>query len=216
MNINNILDYIFTSPGVTTVLRELNLRTAGITGREMARLVQLTHRSTLKALSNLELLNLVKRRPVGRAYYFTLNREHFLYNNIISSVFKAENDFKSEINKYIKKILGKYSESIIVFGSVAREEETFASDLDVCIVYSSKRDKIENELSNLRLYLFNVFGVSLAPYLISATEFIKKAKNNKPPVNNIIKEGKIIHGTSLRGLIYGKAGSKAKHRLGKL
>jgi hypothetical protein len=39
-----------------------------------------------------------------------------------------------------------------------------------------------------------IYGVTLAPFIISLPEFRKRAGSGKPPVNNILKEGKIIYG----------------------
>lgn len=203
MVVKRVLDYVFTSPGITTVLRELNLRKTGITGREIARIVGITHRSALKALYNLELLKLVTRRPAGKAYYFTLNREHYICKKIIAPIFAAEDEFSFTLNQKIKKSIGKYAQSIIIFGSVARQEETLESDLDLCIIYKSGKRKIEDEINQLRTDLYNIFGISLAPYIISVSDFKMKAKNNESPVNNIIEEGKVIYGKSINTIING-------------
>lgn len=201
MAINNILNFIFTSPTVILVLRELNARKSGVTGREIARLSGITHRSALKALENLELLNLVKRQVAGRTYYFTLNREHHLYKKVLSNIFKTENEFLSEINKYITKYLGRYSLSIIIFGSAARGDEKIDSDLDVCFVFKNGRRNIEQLIPDLRTGLKTIYGITLAPFIISLSEFRKRAGTGKSPVNNILKEGKVIYGKQLRNIL---------------
>jgi predicted nucleotidyltransferase len=201
MIVNRILDHLFTSPGIIAVLRELDLRKVGITGREIARLSGITHRSALKALDNLEALKLVQRQVAGKAYYFTINRSHYLYCNVISPVFDAERELTNKIIAKIKQALSKYSESIIIFGSVARKEETYESDFDLCVVYLKNKKLIEERINSLRDELYDLFGISLAPFLITAPEFKIKAKNKKPPVKDIIKEGKVISGKSINRLI---------------
>jgi predicted nucleotidyltransferase len=203
MIINDVLDYIFTSPAATAVLRELNLRRTGITGRETARRAGITHKSALSILSNFEQLKLVKKENAGRAYFFTVNRQHYIFKNIIDPVFNIEKDMASSLFIIIAQKLGRYAESIIVFGSVARGNETLESDLDICIIFNSGKKKLEPELSNLRGELYDTYGVTLAPFLISAMEFKKKAKSKKPPVSEIIKEGKVIYGKSLTEIING-------------
>ena len=203
MIVNRVLDHLFTSPGIIAVLRELDLRKVGITGREIARLSGITHRTALKALDNLEALKIVQRQIAGKAYYFTLNRTHYLYKNIIGPVFEAERELTNKIVDKIKQNLGKYSESIIIFGSVARKEETNESDFDLCIVYLKNKNIIEQKINSLRDTLYELFGISLAPFLISLSEFKSKAKNSKPPIKDIIKEGKVISGKSINRLIIG-------------
>jgi predicted nucleotidyltransferase len=194
---DNILDYIFASPSAIIVLRELDLRKKGITGREAGRLAGITHKSALSVLSNLELLKIVRKEPVGRAYYFTLNRDHYLYRNIIEPALCAERDYKSALFELIKKVLKNYCESTIIYGSVARGDESAESDLDVCIVYKANRKRIEDEISNLRIKISDTFGITLAPLIISVGEIRKGHKLNKSLINNIATEGKVILGKSI-------------------
>jgi predicted nucleotidyltransferase len=203
MIVNRVLDHLFTSPGIIAVLRQLDLRKVGITGREIARSAGITHRSALKALDNLEALKIVQRQIAGKSYYFTLNRTHYLYRSIIGPVFDAERELTNKIVYKIKQNLEKYSESIIIFGSVARKEETHESDFDLCIVYLKNKKIIEQKINSLRDDLYDLFGISLAPFLITLYDFKIKAKNNKPPVKNIIKEGIVICGKSINRLIIG-------------
>ncbi|MBK6915008.1 MAG: nucleotidyltransferase domain-containing protein [Ignavibacteriales bacterium] len=203
MIVNRILDYILYSPGLITVLRELNLRRPGISGREIARLTGITHRSALKALDNLEALRLVERQVIGKAYSFTVNRKHYVYQYVIAPIFEAEKELGNSINNKIKKTLGKFSISIILFGSVARKEENYESDLDICIVYKSGRRLLEEKVSQLRGDLFSRYGISLAPYYISEKDFRSKAKNRKLPVINILREGRVISGKTITRMIDG-------------
>jgi predicted nucleotidyltransferase len=201
MVVNRIIEHLFTSPAIVAVLRELDLRRVGISGREIARSSNLTHRSALKALENLEALKIVNKQIAGKTYFFNINRSHYLYRNVIRPIFKAEMELFDTIASKIKKELGKYSESLIIFGSVARKEESHESDFDLCVVYSGNKKLIEDKINILREELYKLFGISLAPFLITLIEFKNKAKKNKPPVNEIIKEGKVISGKSIRSII---------------
>ena len=114
MIVKNILNFIFTSSSIIPILRELNSRKTGVTGREIARLSGMTHRSALKALENLVMINLIRKQVAGRTYYFTINREHYLYKKVVSIIFKSEKEFLSEIKKNLYSSLGSHSESIII------------------------------------------------------------------------------------------------------
>jgi predicted nucleotidyltransferase len=197
MIINNILNYIFTNSGNLAVLRVLNERVVGISGRETARLAGVSLRSAQLSLDNLVNLKIVKRQVGGREHLFTLNRESFISEEIITKLFSAEQKFKNSIYKEITKNLNPLAESIILFGSVARKEESLQSDLDLCIVYLKNKNKIEKIVSSLRDELYDKFGVTLAPFYITRSEFKIRAKKNISPVNEIIKEGIVISGLSL-------------------
>jgi len=203
MIVNKFLNYLFTSPSIIAVLRELDMRTVGISGREISRLTNVTHKTALKALDNLEALKLIKRNVVGKSYYFTLNREQFIYKNIISVIFKNELEYKQKLIDNLKKLKNDNVVSLIIFGSVARKEETYESDFDLCIVYQNKKNEIEGKIGVLQSKLYEEFGVTLAPFYITEGDFKKKANTLKPPVNNILKEGNVIWGKSINRIIHG-------------
>ncbi|MCF8241477.1 MAG: nucleotidyltransferase domain-containing protein [Melioribacteraceae bacterium] len=203
MKIYNVLNSIFSAPSAVSILRELSIRNTGLTGRELARITNLTPQTAHNTLANLEALNIVDRITAGRSYYFTLNRKHYLNKRIVAKLFEDEREYVSSIFEAIKKKLGKNSVSLIVFGSVARKEETAESDLDLCIVYKGRKALVEENVSELRNKLYTEYGITLAPFYITEAEFKSRVKNNKPPVNNITKEGNVISGKPINRIING-------------
>jgi predicted nucleotidyltransferase len=149
----------------------------------------------------LESLGLVNRTIGGRDHLFTLNRKNRIVTNLIKDIFEFESEFKKEIFSLIKKKLAALASSLILFGSVARGEEDVASDLDLCVVFVNNKSKIENAVSELRDKLYDDYKVTLAPFYILETEFKKRAKQNLSPVNSILKEGVLLSGKPIRGLL---------------
>lgn len=201
MIINNILQHIFSTPSNVIVLRTLNSRLVGISGREIARISKLSTRTAQSVLANLESLGLVNRTIGGRDHLFTLNRNNKIVSKLIKYIFEFEDGFSKEIISSIKKKLSPLVSSLILFGSVARKEEESSSDFDLCIVHSKNKTKIVNTVSELRDRLYDDYKVTLAPFYITETDFKKRAKRNQSPVNNIIKEGILITGKPIRELI---------------
>lgn len=201
MVVNNLLQYIFSAPSNISVLRVLNSRVVGITGRETARTAKLSIRTVQNVLAHLEALGIVNRTIGGRDHLFVLNRKNQIVKKLISSLFEFENDFSKEIILSIKKNLGKECSSLILFGSVAREDETLDSDFDLCIVYNKNKFKIDNIVSELRDSLYSNYKITLAPFYILESEFKKRALKNLSPINSIFKEGIVISGKSIRELI---------------
>lgn len=199
------LDYIFATWSNIAILRVLSSLKTPLSGREIAKLSGMSAPSALQSLSSLENFNLIIRKRGGREHFFLLNRENYFIKKIIIPAISNEKKFPQEIFKEIKNNLGEFVVSLILFGSVARGEEEVQSDFDLCIVYQdqSNRKKIESVIPKLRDILHLNYGVSLAPFLISKNEFYLKARNNLSPVNNIIKEGKILFGKSIKDLING-------------
>lgn len=201
MIINNILQHIFSAPSNILVLRTLNARVIGISGREIARISKLSNRTAQSVLANLESLGLVKRTVGGRDHLFTLNRKNRIVSQLIKFIFEFEDGFSKEIFSSIKKKLSPLVSSLILFGSVARKEENYASDFDLCIVYTQNKTKIENIVSELRDKLYDDYKVTLAPIYITDADFKKRAQKNLSPINNILKEGILITGKPIRELI---------------
>jgi predicted nucleotidyltransferase len=201
MIINNSLQHIFSAQSNILVLRTLNSRVIGLSGRETARISKLSIRNVQNVLAHLESLGLVNRTIGGRDHLFTLNRNNRIVTKLIKYIFEFENEFKNEILSLIKKKLSALTSSLILFGSVARNEEDAVSDFDLCIVYAKNKSKIESAVSELRDKLYDDYKVTLAPFYISETEFKKRAKLNLSPVNSILKEGVLLSGKPIRGLI---------------
>jgi predicted nucleotidyltransferase len=201
MIINYILQHIFSSPSNIPVLRTLNSRVVGITGREIARISKLSNRTAQSVLANLESLGLVNRTVGGRDHLFTLNRSNKIVAKLIKYIFEFEDGFRKEILFVIKKKLSNIVSSLILFGSVARNEEDYSSDLDLCIVYTKNKPKIENTASELRDKLYDDYKITLAPFYITEADFKKRAKKNLTAVNNIIKDGILITGKPIRELM---------------
>ena len=201
MIIDKVLDHIFNSQGTVKVLRVLKNSMVGLTGRHIAVLAGITHQAAHNSLANLESLKLVNRVIGGSSHLFTLNRNNFIIKKVIQSVFDTEIEYRDSIFFIIKKALSKYTVCVILFGSVARKEETAESDLDICIIYDRDKNILEQKGDLLRGNLYNEFGVTLAPFYISTKEFIKRVNTKKPPVSEIIKDGIVISGKTLRDLL---------------
>lgn len=201
--INKILEHVFRAPSNITILRVLNERVAGISGRETARLTGLSLRTVQVSLANLEQTGIVKKYSGKREHLFTLDRKKHLTKNLIEKIFLQEDGFHSAIKKNIKQKLGRECLSIILFGSIARRSEKIDSDYDVCIVFEKSKLKIEESVSDLRTTLHTTFNISLAPFYISYAKFKEFASKDKPPVNNIIREGIVLSGKSIKELLNG-------------
>jgi len=205
MVFHRVLDIVFSTWSHIAVLRVLQDTAVGMTGREIARLAGMNHRSCLKALSTLEGIAVVNRQMGGRDHLFSLNRGHLLVVQGILPLLKLERRFLDEVSETLKKRIGREAQSMILFGSVARKAETAQSDLDVCFVVTNGREKegILERVNDLSSTIRQTFGANLAPFVITASEFRRRARLYKPPINVILKEGVVIAGKSLRDLLRG-------------
>jgi len=206
MRLHRVWDEVFSTWSHLAVLRALQHSARGMTGREVARVAGMNHRAGLEALSKLEALGIVSRIRGGRDHLFSLNREHALVAGGILPLLAAESRYAEDLKKIVGRRLGKHAVSVIVFGSVARGEETPASDLDVCLVVSRASDKSSalEAAHDLAPQLLREYGVRLSPFVLSKTEFRRRARNHVAPVDSLVREGMVVSGLSLGELVHGK------------
>jgi predicted nucleotidyltransferase len=200
-----ILDQVLSGSSQIAVLRAMQDSKIGLSGREISRLAGISPKACLQALTNLENLSIVFRQRGGRDHFFSLNREHLLVKEGILTLLNIERDYLKLLSKKIIRNTSKHSESIILFGSVARKEESIESDTDICFVYSgtSHREMISNKIEELSSSIKRQYGATISPFFISLKGFKRKAKLNQPPVNEILKDGIVLYGKSIRVLANG-------------
>ncbi len=206
MVINKPLNEIFSTYSNIAVIRELRHSTNGFTGREIAKRAGLSAPSAIKALSHLESVKIINRRIGGRDHLFTLNFDNYYVKTVLLPALEAESRYFEQIKFELKKRLSKNSLSVILYGSVARKEESIKSDFDICIVLknSEAKKEIEKTLNSFRDTLYSSYGVTLAPYYISVREFKQRAKLKKSPVDDIIKEGIVLSGKPIQRILNDK------------
>jgi len=213
MIIHKPLNEIFSAYSNIAVIRELRYTKNGFSGREIAKRAGLIAPAAINSLTHLESLRIVNRQIGGRDHIFTLNISNYFVKVVLLPILDAEGKFYDSIVKDIKKILFKNTISVFLFGSVARKDESIQSDFDICIVFSGLKDKkiVEEKVNVCRDELHNNYGISLAPFYISVKEFQQRAKLKKPPINEILKEGILLFGQSIKELLNDKPKSKKKN-----
>ncbi len=198
---HRVLDEIFRSWSHVAVLRALIDAASGFSGNEIARISGMHPRSALKALTSLEDLGIVHRQRGGRDHIFTLNRKHILIQVAIVPLYNCERQFPDSMIIALGEVLKGHVATAIVFGSVARREETPKSDMDVCcIVRDEKRKNDVREILGVHSSRFHeTFGVRISSLFFTVEEFRRKSKSQL--VRGILKDGVLIVGKSPRVLL---------------
>jgi predicted nucleotidyltransferase len=117
-------------PGVLVLLAGTN---RPLTGREIARLLgRPSHSGVIAALDRLVVQGLVEREEAGRAFLFTLNRDH-----LAAPAVELLADLRSELLRRIREAIGGWTVQpahLSLFGSAARGEGDTESDIDLFVV----------------------------------------------------------------------------------
>lgn len=124
-------------PGVLTILAGTS---RPLTGREISRLLgRPSHSGVIAALDRLVVQGLVDREEAGRAFLFTLNREH-----LAAPAAELLADLRGELLHRIRDAIDAWSiapEHLSLFGSAARGDGDASSDIDVFAVRAKAVDR---------------------------------------------------------------------------
>lgn len=163
------------------------------TGREMARLLGLSHSSVQEALAPLVEAGLVFRRSVGRAHAYRVNREAHLFG-AIRDLLRSEQRGQAELLTALRS-LGGDAQSLVLYGSVAVGTPRKGSDVDLLIV-AEDRARVETVLQALRPRLARRFGVRLDARVLTTAELVAKA--SAPHIRAALRGGILLAGVPLR------------------
>jgi predicted nucleotidyltransferase len=132
MDLNRPYSAVSTTldPGVLVLLAGTS---RPLTGREIARLLgRPSHSGVIAALDRLVVQGLVEREEAGRAFLFTLNRDH-----LAAPAVEILADLRSELLRRIREAIGGWTvrpEHLSLFGSAARGDGNTESDIDLFVV----------------------------------------------------------------------------------
>lgn len=202
MKINNVLDEIFARKSNIKIIRALKNYNIGISGREVARNSNLTAKNAFKTLTHLEELGIINRTRGNKEHLFTLNRDSFIVAKILLPVLDAEIEYLNEIKGKVEQALENKVIAAVLFGSVVKKEESVLSDMDLCVITNDK-ETVEEAISELEQNLYKSYNVNLSPIYFTEAEFVEKAITNERPVSDIVNEGEVLIGKSIRRIING-------------
>jgi DNA-binding transcriptional ArsR family regulator len=115
------------------VLRVLRGTTRPPTGREVARLVRAGSQPTVNAsLRRLSEEGLVRAEEAGRAYLYTINREH-----LAAPAVELLADVRAELERRLRSEIAAWQIAPVhlsIFGSAARGDGDTASDIDIFVI----------------------------------------------------------------------------------
>jgi len=140
MRYTHPLDDLFGSQARLRILRYLCTVGGEHTGREIARAIGMGETPTHRALRELSDTLVVFYRVAGRAHYYHLNERHVLVERVLSPLFTAEN---AQRNAAIAEMLADVDvplDTVLIYGSAARREDDWRSDLDVLLVTATVED----------------------------------------------------------------------------
>src|SRR6201987_2954491 len=136
--------------------------------RQIAREVDASVGAVQRELENLSKVGLIVRNSVGSQVFYQANRDAPIFREIQGLVNKTVGIFsvlRSALHPLAKRVLVAF-----VYGSVAREEETAQSDVDLLVVGKATLEEILSRLSTVEKNI----GRPINPTVYSVEEFKSK------------------------------------------
>ena len=152
------------------------------TGRELALLAGVSQPQTKEALEALESYGIVESRVVGRAIVWRINKENWIYRELLLSLFRTEKKILGNLKAEVAGVLCPVSEKVILFGSIAQRKGGASSDLDICIVTKDK-GLAKKALAELQPKVVRKYNIVVSPVIYSPKEYRK---------SRIIEGGEVI------------------------
>ena len=210
MAIERSLDNILNTNSKVKIIRLFASRREDFlaSGRGIARLAGITPPTAHAALKDLYNQDILKRDIIGREHIYRLNANNRIVHDILKPAFKKEYSVKEDVFKFLKeKIKEKRIEdkivSLILYGSLQSGSTDEKSDVDIVVVTGNEVDKKQIEgifIEDISRQFYEYFGASLDSYIKTKDEFIKRLKENQPPVSTMMRSYSVICGKDPLGL----------------
>jgi predicted nucleotidyltransferase len=164
-----------------------------LTGRELARLLGVSHSSVQEAMRVFVASGLAVRRSVGRAHLYRTNRESYLFSTL-QNLFLRERRVHDGLVSELRTAFGEEVISIILFGSYAKGTANPKSDIDVLVV-SLDVGSSEDSAHSLGARFLRRYSLRLSAKVITPKEL--GMKRNAPFIRAARDEGLVIAGKPL-------------------
>jgi predicted nucleotidyltransferase len=154
--------------------------------RQIAREVKASIGTVQRELENLSRVGLIVRNSVGNQVFYQANRDAPVFQEMRALVSKTIGVFsvlRSALQSLSKKIVAAF-----VYGSLAREEETAQSDIDLMVVGEATLDEVLSRLSTVE----KAIGRPVNPTVYSIAEFKSKLAAGNHFLSSVLKGRKVF------------------------
>ena len=181
-----MLEYIITSKAKRGLLKLLLTNPdSEFYVRDISRRIGEPINAVRRELGYLKKAGLIKSRSAGNLKYYSVVKEFPIYPELKKIIY-ATVGFGDYLEDKLKD--SEQIELAFIYGSVAKDEETAKSDVDLFIVGEIDEDELHELVSQVERDV----GRDVNYTLMSKAEFEKRLKNKNPFVKRVMDEKKLV------------------------
>jgi predicted nucleotidyltransferase len=212
MRYTHPLDDLLGSQARLRILRYLCTAGGEHTGREIARAIGMGETPTHRALKELSDTLIVLYRVAGRAHYYRLNERHILVNRVLRPLFASE---MAQREAAVAELLADVDvplDAALIYGSVARGEDDWRSDLDVLLVTDTAKDaqRAAERIWQRDSDLLRRYGV-ISVRALSRDELAARVRRGERWLVEALQDGVAVRGSLPAHLLH-RSATQAQHR----
>jgi predicted nucleotidyltransferase len=154
--------------------------------RQIAREVDASVGAVQRELENLSKVGLIVRKAVGSQVFYQANRDAPVFPEmraLVNKTIGVFNVLRSALQALSKRIVVAF-----VYGSVAREEETAQSDIDLMVIGDATLDEVLAPLSSVE----KAIGRPVNPTVYSIAEFKSKLASGNHFLGSVLNGRKVF------------------------
>ena len=211
MRFHESLGDILGSPSKVRVLRFLCRKGGEWSGRRLAAELSMNPVTAHRALRELREATLLDLRKTGGGFSYSLKDSHYLVRGLLRPLFEEEGRAFDHLAGLLREKIGKSLRPEVVsaalYGSVVRQEEKPASDIDLLVLVRSAgaKQRVQEALEGAWEALSAEFGNSLAVYVNTVSEARDKRHSRRPLLENILRDHHLIWGKPLEEVLLDRA-----------
>lgn len=198
------LNIILNTSTKLKILRLLFSHTADfrISGREIARRINMSAPATHAALKDLFNQDILKIEIIGKQHIYSLNSKNRIVKDILEPSFKKELSLQDDIKHFLLRKFNEAGitrkiESLILYGSLQRAKTIDTSDVDIAVIVKDKEDPQEIEdkiIGDISKQFKEYFGLNLDAYVKAKTDFINRIEKKLSPVASLMESYSVFFG----------------------
>lgn len=189
------------------ILRYLARSGGEHTGRSLARALGEQHKQVLAALRLLWQAGLLVRKAAPPAYLYSLNLTHYLVKEVLLPAFQAEASWLDALGQEVQQAGGEGVESVLLFGSLARDIAVAdpESDVDIAVLVDEPAhlENVRRVLEAEQGAFHERFGHAVSPMVLSVDQFRRRLRKRDPLIRNMVRDGQVIAGRPVAELLSG-------------